>query len=265
MNARALVVTVTGLLLSACGTSTPDPAVTGGSRSTERPSDVSFAVHGPLVTSAGSPSSANEALVSGTLSYERGCVLLGGMPAVWPEGTTWDSDGHRLILTDGTAVEQGSPLYGSGGYLDVRAGRLDPLDENVAAALRPCLGDSREVAVFNVGLAVTTEPPQQTRSDCTAQVRLQGRLYRGYGYTDREGIRFAVADQADCHDVGDDAEGAVFAAAPPQVTVWSFPGYAPERVLGVRFDQDSFAVFIADSVSPADLDRIVADLSQPPQ
>ena len=100
--------------------------------------------------------------------------------------------------------------------------------------------------------------------DCSAQVRLGTRVYTGYGFTDRSASEFAVAVEADCHDVGADAEGSVFSEDPKQVTVWSFQGYAPEKVVGVHFDKDSLAVFV-ESVPRADVDRIVNELSQPPR
>jgi translation initiation factor 2B subunit (eIF-2B alpha/beta/delta family) len=93
-------------------------------------------------------------------------------------------------------------------------------------------------------------------------VRLDGHVYTSYGFTDREATQFSVAEQADCHDVGRDAEGSVFLDDPTQVTVWSFESYATEKVLGVRFDRDSFAVFVADSVPRDQADRILEELSQ---
>jgi hypothetical protein len=45
-----------------------------------------------------------------------------------------------------------------------------------------------------------------------------------------------------------------------QVSVWTFPGYPPERVLGARFDRDSFAAFIVASVPRAQVQRILRDL-----
>ncbi len=69
---------------------------------------------------------------------------------------------------------------------------------------------------------------------------------------------------ADCHDVGEGSEGSVFSDNPKQVTVWSFPGYVPEKVLGVRFDRDTFGVYVAESVPRTDMNRIVDELSRAP-
>ncbi len=102
----------------------------------------------------------------------------------------------------------------------------------------------------------------QTSSDCSAQVRVDGIAYTSHGYTDREASRHSVAEAAECHDVGEDAGGSVFPEQPRQVTTWSFRGYPPEEVLGVRFDKDSFAVFVADSVPLSERERIWRELAK---
>lgn len=70
-----------------------------------------------------------------------------------------------------------------------------------------------------------------------------------------------MADVAECHDVGENPEGSVFMDDPRQVAVWSFHGYPLEQVLGVRRDENSYEVFVAESVPRADVDRIVGELS----
>lgn len=40
-----------------------------------------------------------------------------------------------------------------------------------------------------------------------------------------------------------------------------FRKYSPEKVLGVRFNPDSLAVFVADSVPPEERDRIYRGLA----
>lgn len=74
-----------------------------------------------------------------------------------------------------------------------------------------------------------------------------------------------MADRADCDDVGEDAAGSVFPDNPERVTTWSFRGYPTEEVLGVRFDHDAFAVFVADAVPDAERERIFRELGQPPR
>jgi hypothetical protein len=111
-------------------------------------------VDGPLLTSVGSTDDAMGALIGGRLGYERECLLLGGMPVVWPEGTRWDSARRSLRLPDGDDVEVGAPLTGGGGYLPLAAIR-DLFGEQVADAAKNCLGTTGEVVVFNPGSGVT--------------------------------------------------------------------------------------------------------------
>ncbi|MCD6638990.1 MAG: DUF6281 family protein [Nocardioides sp.] len=123
------------------------------------------------------------------------------------------------------------------------------------------------IAVVTISLALTfivsgcsEDGGSESSGDCSAQVRADGIVYTSHGYTERKASRHSVADQAVCEDVGEDAAGSVFPEHPQQVTTWSFRGYPPEVVLGVRSDKDSFAVFVADSVPDAERERIYRDL-----
>lgn len=101
-----------------------------------------------------------------------------------------------------------------------------------------------------------------TSGDCAAQVRADGIVYTSYGHTEQPATQHSSAQEADCSDVGPDAEGAVFPATARLVTTWRFADYPPAKVVGVRSDSgDTFAVFVADSVSPQERDRIFADLA----
>jgi hypothetical protein len=97
-------------------------------------------------------------------------------------------------------------------------------------------------------------------ADCSARVRLDGRVYDEGGFTDRSASRLGVAEEAACYDVGENPPGSGFLDHPRQVTVWSFPGLAPEEVLGVRVDEETFRVFVVESLPRADADRIVREL-----
>ena len=101
---------------------------------------------------------------------------------------------------------------------------------------------------------------RQTSDDCQAQLRADSIVYTSYGYAERNASKHSVAERADCHDVGEDAAGSVFPENPQQVTTWSFRGYPPEEVVGVRFGKDTFAVFVADSVPDAARERIYREL-----
>jgi hypothetical protein len=102
-------------------------------------------------------------------------------------------------------------------------------------------------------------------ADCSARVRLDGRIYNEGGYVARGAARLGVADEAACHDVGDDPEGSLFLDHPRQVVVWAFPGFAPEEVLGVRIDEETLRVFVLESFPRADVDKIVKELRQSPR
>lgn len=101
---------------------------------------------------------------------------------------------------------------------------------------------------------------RQTSGECQAQVRDDGIVYTSFGYTERNARKHASAERTDCHDVGKDAAGSVFPEEPQHVTTWSFRGYSPEEVVGVRFDKDTFAVFVADSAPDAARERIYREL-----
>ena len=100
-------------------------------------------------------------------------------------------------------------------------------------------------------------------ADCSRQVRVGGVVYASYGYGERAGTRYAAADVADCDDVGPSPAGSVFRDHPTQVTTWTFQGYQPGKVLGVRVDSDSYAIFVAESVPREERDRIFRALSEP--
>lgn len=120
------------------------------------------------------------------------------------------------------------------------------------------------VAVTGVaGCAENRTGAAPEAGDCTTQVRLDGVIYSGYGSTDRRATKYSTADLADCDDMALDASGSVFSDDPRQVTVSTFPGYPPDQVLGVRFDKDSLEVFVAESMSARETDRLLDELRRP--
>ena len=90
---------------------------------------------------------------------------------------------------------------------------------------------------------------------------MAGVVYTSYGTTSREATRYVEADEAQCHDVGTDDRGSVFADIPAQVRTWTFKGYSPKEVLGVQYDKHELGVFIADTVAPEERDSIYANLA----
>lgn len=97
-------------------------------------------------------------------------------------------------------------------------------------------------------------------ADCAAQIRVDEAIYTSHGYTEQEATKHSVADRAECDDVGPDAAGSVFPGDPEQVTTWTFDGYPAGRVLGVRFNHTTFAVFVSDSVPQKEAERIYREL-----
>jgi hypothetical protein len=115
-------------------------------------------------------------------------------------------------------------------------------------------------------LTACAQAPAPTASparECAAQIRLEGSTYTGAGYTDMRGTQFSSADQADCEDVGPSPRWSVFSDNPEQVAVWSLPGYSTEEVVAVRFNEDLFTIFVADSLPRGEIDRLVRELSSP--
>jgi hypothetical protein len=121
------------------------------------------------------------------------------------------------------------------------------------------------VAVFLVwsstACAQAPAPEDGAARECASQIRLRGTTYTGAGYTEVRGTQFSSADQADCEDVGPSPRGPVFSERSEQVAVWALPGYSTEEVVTVRFNEDSFTIFVADSVPRGEIDRIVRELS----
>lgn len=116
--------------------------------------------------------------------------------------------------------------------------------------------------VLVAGCAQLGDHPGATAADCSAQVRVGDVVFTAYTATHRRATRYAEADRAECHDVGEGAAGSVFPADPQRVPTWRFDGYPTTEVLGVRLGQGAFTVFVADRVPRAERDRILAGLGR---
>jgi Family of unknown function (DUF6281) len=103
---------------------------------------------------------------------------------------------------------------------------------------------------------------QQTTGDCSVQVRADGIVYTSHSYTERPARKYSVAEEADCQDVGQEPAGSAFPETPRRVVTWTFYGYPPAKVLGVRDGTGSFAVFVADSVASSERERILDVLAK---
>lgn len=82
------------------------------------PSDLPYGVD-PVVTT-GELEAGEEALITGTVALERGClVLVTGdrlQQVVWQPGTAWDPSSSQVVLPDGVFVPRGSQIEAGGGY-----------------------------------------------------------------------------------------------------------------------------------------------------
>lgn len=103
-------------------------------------------------------------------------------------------------------------------------------------------------------------PDTPATSDCQAQVSTDGATYTSYGDTERSAVQYGSAERAECRDNGDESTGNLFTDDAESVTTWTFDGYDPLMVLGVRYNADTFAVFVADDVPEAEQKRIYRDL-----
>ena len=117
------------------------------------------------------------------------------------------------------------------------------------------------LALAATGCGVDNSNTATSTADCADQVRLRGVVYTSYGFTDHAATRYAAADQAECQDTGKDPRGSTFPDSPDQVATWTFRGYPPDKVLGVRHGESSFAVFVAETVQRSERDRIFRALT----
>ena len=99
--------------------------------------------------------------------------------------------------------------------------------------------------------------------DCQAQIRVDGTTFTSYGSTRRDADKHGTADQAECHDTGQNPAGSVFPDKPQQVETWRFAGYPSAEVLGVRSGGDGFEVYVADSLARAERARMLEELGEP--
>ena len=100
--------------------------------------------------------------------------------------------------------------------------------------------------------------------DCQRQLRVGAAVYTSPGYTDRPATPLGTAEEARCHDTGQDARGSVFTDASPTVATFAFPGYPAAEVLGVRSRDGEYAVYVAVSAGIAESERIYAELTDDP-
>jgi hypothetical protein len=117
------------------------------------------------------------------------------------------------------------------------------------------------VLLLCLSTACAEERAREAARECLPQIRLEGTTYIAAGYTQVRGTRFDAAVAADCDDVGPSPRGSGFTENSQQVAVWSLPGYSTDDVVAARFNEDSFTIFVADSMPRSEIDRVVGELS----
>lgn len=127
----------------------------------------------------------------------------------------------------------------------------------VAVAVVLLLWSSTACAEVTSGRVVEGAPERE----CVPKIRLNSTTYTAAGYTEIRGTRFDTADAADCDDEGPSPRGSVFTGHSEQTHVWSLPGYSTDDVVAARFSEDSFTIFVADSMPRGEIDRVVGELS----
>ena len=95
----------------------------------------------------------------------------------------------------------------------------------------------------------TTAESSPAAPDCAVAVRHQGTVYVEAGLTTHRGTRVGEVDLSSCDDMGEDARGTYFPDDPEHVTVWSFRGQDPGRVLGVAVPGGVRRVLVAEDLT----------------
>lgn len=99
-----------------------------------------------------------DAQIQGTLELdaERGCILLSGMPVIWPAGTTASTEPPELHLPDGSRIRHGEVVTGGGGEIpaaSVQQTRLR-IEGDLDAAIACAVSDD----VLLIGQVVVGSP-----------------------------------------------------------------------------------------------------------
>lgn len=99
---------------------------------------------GPVITIAEREwNSYPMAVIAGTLVEEKNCLLLDDHLVFWPHGTSWDTDAHAVIQTDGSRAVVGDPYRGGGGEYDTDVDVADLLgSQDAADRIADCLAST---------------------------------------------------------------------------------------------------------------------------
>ncbi len=89
------------------------------------------------------------------LSLDDDCLLLDGIPVLWPEGTTWNPSAEAVRLSNGDLAAMGDSVIGGGGFYGDLQDVSRLFGSDIADSARPCIDSTGQVAVFNLGSDVT--------------------------------------------------------------------------------------------------------------
>jgi Family of unknown function (DUF6281) len=99
-------------------------------------------------------------------------------------------------------------------------------------------------------------------ADCVVQVRFEGTIYSGTGYSAQKGTRIGIADESNCDDIGENARGPYFPSDPRQVEVVAFEGIPTTEAVGVRYGK-RLTVFVSEDVPANRAEQLLAGLAKP--
>ncbi|WP_341925536.1 DUF6281 family protein [Nocardioides psychrotolerans] len=101
----------------------------------------------------------------------------------------------------------------------------------------------------------------EVSADCAQLMRFEDVVYVGFGTTGRD-VSEEVGEGAlsDCDDMGQDPQGAFFPTEPDKVPLVALEGYEPAEVIGVRADDGTVTIYVAESVPDEDRDAILEEL-----
>jgi hypothetical protein len=87
------------------------------------------------------------ALIEGTLSLEKGCLLVGDAVVFWPAGSAWDAESQSVTFAgdfEGAApAKVGTAFRGGGGAFELSDDLTGMLTDQSNSALRECASKTR--------------------------------------------------------------------------------------------------------------------------
>jgi hypothetical protein len=121
---------------------------------------------GPVLTALSEPDLPTPTMtLMGDLKLRQGCLFVGASVALWPDGTTWDADGQRVLLP-GDAYALGELVAGAGRLLDTGPALTRVLEPDAADAARACAETTGAISFVQI------HPDRQALSDAEGPLPL---------------------------------------------------------------------------------------------